>query len=430
MRRLPRVCRGALAVALIFAGCAYSLTSGGRVNLQRARKIYSDVQELRQLNFKYEIPMVLMDRAQAAVALQSLMARHRSPAELHLAADAGVLTGLYASESDLSSRTLLVLKRQVLAFYEPQSRQMILVKSPAQHWPAPIFDRLYSRRDAREEMLVAHELDHALEDQYFGVQTQLDEITDNDDRVLALKAIAEGDASLVGYGYSTGLIDAETIHSLLAHLEAMPQWFDLQSPDFPPVLRDSLIFQYTDGTRFVGTAYERGGWNAVNALYRNPPVSTRQIIDPALYFEHPSPPLKIAVAGWQQELPHWRKAAENTYGALLLRVILTHNSQNPVDGSLWRAWRGDRMVVLQNGRDTTVIWMIAMSDEVRSAALAQAYDAILARLSSHGAPRAYHVERRGIVVLAIIGPGAAQSLELAPALWRASTIRDRSSRRG
>ena len=50
----------------------------------------------------------------------------------------------------------------------------------------------------------------------------------------------------------------------------MPKMFDLQSPDTPAALRDSLIFQYTDGTRFVGEVYLHGGWNAVNALYREP----------------------------------------------------------------------------------------------------------------------------------------------------------------
>ncbi len=129
----------------------------------------------------------------------------------------------------------------------------------------------------------------------------------------------------------------------------MPKLFDLQSPDTPAALRDALIFQYTDGTRFVGEAYQRGGWNAVNALYRNPPLSTRQILDPALYFVHPSPPLTITVGGWAPALQGWHEIAENTYGELLLRVILTRGPGGQATAGLARGWRGDRMAVLQNG---------------------------------------------------------------------------------
>ena len=222
-------------------------------------------------------------------------------------------------------------------------------------------------------MLVAHELTHALQDQYFGVHTAIDRITDNDDRRLALKSVVEGDATLVGYGYISGLIDAETIHTLLTDLKDMPKIFDVQSPDTPAALRDSLIFQYTDGTRFVGEVYQHGGWNAVNALYAKPPLSTREILEPALYFSHPSPPLTITVGGWTHALKGWHEVAENTYGELLLRVILTRSPGGQAGPALARAWRGDRMAVVQNGGGaTTVIWIVAMSDDTSAAAFARA----------------------------------------------------------
>lgn len=76
------------------------------------------------------------------------------------------------------------------------------------------------------------------------------------------------------------------------------------------------------------------------------------------------------------------------------------------------------MTVLQNGGATTIIWIVVLSDYTSAAAFTQAYEGILDRT----APAAHHVERRGAAVLAIIGPGAMQSAELAPAVWRASVI--------
>ncbi len=81
------------------------------------------------------------------------------------------------------------------------------------------------------------------------------------------------------------------------------------------------------------------------------------------------------------------------------------------------------MAVLRNaGGATTVIWIVALSDDTSAAAFTRAYEGILERISIGGAPAAHHVERRGPAVLAIIGPGAAKAAKLAPAVWRASVI--------
>jgi hypothetical protein len=139
----------------------------------------------------------------------------------------------------------------------------------------------------------------------------------------------------------------------------------LQSPGTPAALRDSLIFEYTDGTRFVGEAYRRGGWNAVNALYRNPPLSTRQVLEPALYFGYPSPPLTITVGGWAPTLKEWHMVGENTYGELLLRIILARGPSGQAEAGLARGWRGDRMVVLEKDGALIVIWILALTRESR-----------------------------------------------------------------
>jgi hypothetical protein len=421
-RRPLRLQASAAVLALTFAGCTHAVVSDGQVNLRRVEQIYSDVQELRQLNFKTDVPLELMDHAQANFVMEREFAGHHDEAELQRAAEVGELTGLYPAGTNLKSQTMRVLSSQVVAFYDPQDRKMIMLKGKSRRSLWSRIKGVFRHHDPASDMLVAHELTHALQDQYFAVHTKIDRITDNDDRALALKAVAEGDATLVGYGYTSGIIDAETIATLLTHLEDMPKIFDLQSPDTPAALRDSLIFQYIDGTRFVGEIYKHGGWNAVNALYGKRPLSTREILNPPLYFGH-TVPLTITVGGWAPALRGWREAAENTYGELLLHVILTRGAGGQSEGALARAWRGDRMAVLQNrGGATTVIWIVALGDYTSAAAFARAYEGILEGIPTGGAPPLHHVERRGTAVLAIIGPGAAQSAQLAPAVWRASVI--------
>src|SRR6185437_6598925 len=300
-----RLHRSAALALLTLAGCAYAAVRGGQVNLQRAEQIYSDVQELRQLNFKNEVPLVLMDQGQANFVMERELTRNRDEAELLRAAEVGEMTGLYAPRTNLRAQTMHVLSGQVVSFYDPQDREMILVKGRSQpsRWAA--ITGFFTHKSSKSDILVAHELTHALQDQYFGVHAALNRIADNDDRRLALKSVVEGDATLVGYGYVSGRVDAEAISTLLSNLGDMPKLFDVQSPATPVALRDSLIFQYTDGARFVGEVFRRGGWSAVNALYSNPPLSTRQVLDPTLYFIHSSP-LAITVGGWAPALKGWR----------------------------------------------------------------------------------------------------------------------------
>jgi len=411
---------GAAMALLALAGCTNAVVSGGRVNIQSAEAIYTDVQELRQLHFKADVPLVLMDRERAGFVMQREFESHHGPDELQRAAAVGELTGLYASPANLEQRTMREPDSRMVAFYDPQDREMILVKGKSETGLWPKIAGVFRRRDSTSEMVIAHELTHALQDQYFGAHTAIDRITDDDDRRLALKSVVEGDATLVGYGYTTGIIDAETINDLLAHIGDMPRVFNLQSADAPVALRDSLIFQYTDGTRFVAKIFLHGGWNAVNALYIHPPLSTREIINPALYLDRVAR-LRITVGGWARVLKGWRKVGQNTYGELLLRVILERGSSGAA--GLANGWRGDRMAVLRDESGaTTVVWIVAFADDTSAAAFSRAYEGILERNVIGGVPPLHHVERRGTAVLAIVGLGAAQWADLAPALWRASTI--------
>jgi hypothetical protein len=399
------------------------VVSGRRVNLQRAEQIYSDVQELRQLNFKTEVPLVVMDRQQARLVIEREVTRDHDPAAVRRAAEIGVLTGLYAPGIDLNAETMRALSSRMVAYYDPQDREMILVGDR----PAPglwsTIKRFFghSHKDSTSNILVAHELTHALQDQHFGALSEVDRISDDDDRRLALNSVVEGDATMVGYGYKTGLIDSETVTAMLTRLDDMPRLFSVQAPGVSAALRDALTFQYTDGTRFVAEVYQRGGWSAVNELYRSPPSSTRQIMNSALYFSHSAPPT-ITLGGWQRTLRGWHEVAENTYGEFLLRVILTRGASGKGSAGLARAWRGDRMAVLQRGGATAVIWIVVFDDDADAAAFARTYGRILERIVAGGVPAAHHVERRGSIVLAIIGPDAAQTPELAPAVWRASKI--------
>jgi hypothetical protein len=210
------------------------------------------------------------------------------------------------------------------------------------------------------------------------------------------------------------------VETLSSSMKDLPETFAAESKDTPEGLGYPLIFQYSEGVRFVGEAYKRGGWRAVDALYSKPPQSTQQIINPSLYFDHPLPPVEVAVAGYQPVLKDWSEADEDTFGELSIQIILQlgYGKDSP-EVALARKWAGDRMAILAHNSDIGVIWIAVFRDEDSARQFANVYQKQLDRTR---ASTPHHIERHGDAVLVIAGIIANQSSVLAPAVWKASRI--------
>jgi hypothetical protein len=233
--------------------------------------------------------------------------------------------------------------------------------------------------------------------------------------------VAEGDATIAGYAYMLGGMNPAILATLIGNLKSFSQTFTGAAASVPRGVAEPLIFQYTDGVKFVAQAYQRGGWKAVDKLYSDPPQSTQQIIDPSLYFDHPTLPETVTVAGYQSHLAGWHKSDEDTLGELGLRIILenTRGTASP-DLALASSWAGDRIVMLRKGDVVSVIWLLALRDADSAPRFAAVYRKVLDHM--HGRPAAHRVEVKGNAVLIVIGEPAAHFDALAPAVWKASSI--------
>jgi hypothetical protein len=413
---------GAAAAALLSGGCAYNLISGDRVNQKQSDKIEAGIQDLRQLHFKAPVPLVVKSQDEAAAMMEADLMRDYTDQQLKVEAVAGALTGLYPTGLDLKAESLSLMKNQVAGFYDPHGKQMVLVEGGGNlgFWNSAT--QFVIQRDVVGEMLLAHELTHALQDQNFNLESSLDKVKNDDDRALALKSVAEGDATLAGFAYAAGGIDDAKASMLVANLKDLPKMLAAEAPDAPLGLSAPMLFQYSEGANFVAEAYRRGGWSAVDALYRNPPASTHQILHPALYFDNSAPAPRITLAGYENIMAGWKKVDDDTFGELLLQVILERNLGNQsAEIGLATRWVADRMVVLQESRGVNVIWMLAFSDNQSASHFAVVYTTLLDRLL--GDSSAHRIDYRANLVLVVIGQGANYFDDLAPAIWNASTIK-------
>ncbi|MFI5352769.1 MAG: hypothetical protein ACHQZS_07375 [Candidatus Binatales bacterium] len=414
--------RSALLLLAILCGCAYALVRGNSVNPDEARKIEQGIQDLRELSFKSSVPVIVMSPDQAEQAILEEIAREYTDAQLKTEGEAGAMVGLYPRGIDLKAESLKLLKSQIAGFYDSHRKEMILVSGNIDIGFRDRLAEFIIQRDLAGEMLLAHELTHALQDQHFAVDQQLEKLDDNDDRQLALKSVAEGDATLAGLGYAAGQMNDETVKILVARLDQLPAQFAALTAGVPEALSEPLIFQYSAGAHFVGEAFHRGGWKAVDELYRSPPQSSQQIMHPAFYFDHPVLPANITIRGYQQVIPGWQKDYENCMGALMLQVILKRNlGPDAPEVQLADRWAGDRMVVLRKGNKLTILWVVFFRDDRSAQRFAAAYGTALDRIL--GAGTAHHLETRPSTVMVVIGDGANQYAALGAQVWKTIEIK-------
>jgi hypothetical protein len=419
-RRPRAIAAVAISSALAFAGCAYSLINGGKVNETLAGNIEHGIEAIRELNFKSHVPVVLKTPDEVEQMVIDDLKRDYTDAQLDADGKAGAMLGLFPPGMDLKAESVKLLKSQIAGFYDPHEKQMVLVEGAATGGFSDHMLEFMVQRDLINDMLLAHELTHALQDQNFGLQDQLDKLKNNSDEEIALKSVAEGDATLAGFAYIAGRMDNSVAETLVAHLRDLPETFAAQSKDTPEGLSYPLIFQYSDGTRFVGEAYKRGGWRAVDALYRKPPQSSQQIINPDLYFDHPMAPIEVELKGYESLPKEWSEADADTFGELSLQLILQLGfGKDAAEVALAPKWAGDRMVILSRGADVAVIWIVAFHDDDSAHRFEDSYRTLLDRIR---ASTPHHIERHGASVLVIAGAIANQSAGLAPAVWRASKI--------
>src|SRR5262249_4909594 len=148
----------------------------------------------------------------------------------------------------------------------------------------------------------------------YGMPTTSPPITNGDgDRVLARRALLEGDASLASVAYLRGAqLDQDTVQRFIEEVSGIPEELAVRHPDVPDVVRTSLAFKYNQGSGFAAAAYLRGGFPAIDAAHRNPPTSTEQVLHPTKYFADRDDPVPVTIGGTDDLERHgWTRTVED-----------------------------------------------------------------------------------------------------------------------
>jgi hypothetical protein len=368
------------------------------------RRIQAEVSALRGLPFKRPVGYGVQSRQQFRGFVREELDRELPPARRSGLSRSYAQMGFVAEGFDLTRALEEALTTQVAAYYDPHRRSLWVLggKRPAGAASAP------------GDEVIAHELQHALQDQHFDL-VDFDGGEGNargldDDERTARHFVAEGEAMFVmlawqmgsgvgpgrhlgplavaGLRMSVTMLAAADMVELLTFARQGGGTDLLPAEDradiealtrLPPVIAVPLVDPYLKGALLVSEVWGRGGWPAVDDLFRHPPASTEQALHPVEKFlARRDPPVRIQAGPLPALLKEATPLSTEVLGELGWRIYFK-TCQQPDGDQAAAGWGGDRYWSYQLHGRPVVLTATRWDSEAEAREFAAAYRATLAR---------------------------------------------------
>jgi hypothetical protein len=359
------------------------------------------------LKLKHAVPCEPITKDQINQFLNKRVKEVASPEEIRAEELTLKKFGLAPADFDLAKSTVDLLTEQAAAFYDYERKKLFITESAAE--------------DAQEPVL-AHELSHALADQYFNLGKFTRQGHKSDDESTARLAVMEGQATWLMTEYLAHKM-GQTLKGNPGLGSAMSAMSDSGAGQFPvfenaPLyFRRTLVFPYTQGMLFQGAVLDRYGKDGFAEVFRRPPASSQQVMHPEKYFTgvRPSEPDLPKV-----QLPHGYKGlVGGTLGELEHHILLEQYAGKEQAEEIAPHWRGCAFELREDKKAGRVVLLYAVewdSDE-SAAAYFKVYRQALAKkwkslkvgsetadaVTGTGDDGAFELRRKGAVVTSVEG---------------------------
>jgi len=328
-----------------------------------ADEVVRDVETQRGWKFKEPVKRQLVTSQEARVWMQKEIER-QVPAAKILTSQAFLRTvGLVPPDCDLKKTFLDILEGQIGGYYDTTTRTLSMVKPEG------------GRRmpDLIERTMLAHELTHALDDQYVDLTKLTDEHIDrSEDQDLVAGSVIEGSATSLMTAYvvqlqMSGRFDMGELQAYAQEEMARDRVFE-EAPRY----FSSLLATYMCGMQFLAKGSLLGAMLAPDnkavgqnllAAVKDMPRSTEQILHPAKYWDAAARDepvvLKDEAAVKILSRPGRWVVHADTVGEILMAILTTPKDRklDPMAmamASSWTnpaatGWGGDRFFLLASG---------------------------------------------------------------------------------
>jgi len=192
----------------------------------------------------------------------------------------------------------------------------------------------------------AHEIVHQLQNDNFQLGKIDFQVLDTDARI-ALRALIEGEAAFLQYVYLQGESFDDSERDGIVGVQAPNGPSSLDT--LPVFLRHDFEFAFTDGFQFILDLVQRGGYEALDAAWRNPPQSTEQILHPDRYLNNDLPRHPSLDNLLEKTLTEsWSKVDEDTFGEFYLREYLAQTLTKEQAEAAASGWGGGTYSLFTN----------------------------------------------------------------------------------
>jgi hypothetical protein len=298
-------------------------------------EVLEQMSQITGMKLHTPLKKTLRSREEIRAYVLRQMDEDKNPRERYADARAAEAFGLLPKGFDIDPFMVDLMTEQIAGLYDPKSGEFYIAD-----W-IPVAD---------QKIVMAHELTHALQDQYFRIEQWAKAAHENGDATLARDAVLEGSATaaMVDYmlrdtGYSIKNLPNFDPAQFMGDMAGSPK---LQQA--PPFIKDTLLFPYLSGLNFTVAALKTSGWSSLPALFDKPPLSTQQILHPALY-KSGKVPKTVSVPSFDKQLgPDWERLEEDILGEFGWREVLKQFIDAKSAAALAEAWEGDRYIVYEH----------------------------------------------------------------------------------
>lgn len=268
------------------------------------------------------------------------------------------LLGLLPETSNLGETYVDLYGSQIIGLYVPREK------------------RLYVRDDGTGritpavELTLAHELVHALQDQYFDLANFIgSDAVGSSDESAARRALVEGDAVVAQSLYAQRYFTAQQIEAL--NSAAAGERSSVSR--VPLILQEQLFFPYINGPEFVAALYRSGGWNAVNGAWRRPPASAAQVLHIDRYLARLQPIRPVLPELAPTLGPGWQEIERDSFGEVIVRTMVRQFLGLDAASVAAEGWAGDNFVLLANNGSGALAGRIEFDNPAEATQFTQAY---------------------------------------------------------
>ena len=293
----------------------------------QVERVANRLERVRGLEFKRLPPVRYVTSGEAREEALAVLDEEYPPERREADEELLILLGLLPQGADLRDLIGKIFGEEVAGYYD--DKQMTLVGEPG---------------DEPDEVTLAHELTHALEDQHFGLGPQGGGFGDE-----AQSALIEGTATVAMIDYSTRFLADNRLRrrELLGQLDIADLF--ASGSGLPPYLQRSLVFPYSAGARFVDAI---GTWGPANrALRGKGPVTTEQVLHPEKYRagERALPVPRPRPPG-----PGWKRATAGTIGEFDTGELIRSSDSAVRAERAAAGWGGGRYALWRKDGKSTV----------------------------------------------------------------------------